>query len=296
MLSIPAPPYPSGTATPISPSSAICRTSSSGKRPVSSSSAAFGSTSFWAKFRVISWIICCSSVRSKTISLSPGTIDRRRRDLSPPERSLPLFEKGGPPPPPVLGREYHRERVRLERAGISEVEVQAAVHRHLRHLHGDRPLGKDLRGDLTRRGHEVRRGDDPVDDPDLVRSLGRNHLPGQDKFLREVPPDQPGKALGTSVPRDDPQVHLGLAEPRVVGGDEYVACHREFASPSQGVPVDDPDDRLGHPLHEFENPLPEKCQVKRLDGGKIAHLGDVRPGHERLLPGAGEQHHPHVFT
>src|SRR5512143_1467472 len=64
---MPAPPSSSGTVTPISPSSAICATSSAGKRPLSSSSAAFGSTWSRAKARTVSCINRCSSVSSGDI-------------------------------------------------------------------------------------------------------------------------------------------------------------------------------------------------------------------------------------
>ena len=57
------------------PSSAIWRISSSGKRLFSSSSAAFGSTSFRANSLAVSWIIRCSSVRSNTIVSSPSALN-----------------------------------------------------------------------------------------------------------------------------------------------------------------------------------------------------------------------------
>ncbi len=67
-VSMPAPPYSCGMATPISPSSAILATISAGQRAVLSSSAALGATSRAAKSRAVSRIMRCSSVSSKSMA------------------------------------------------------------------------------------------------------------------------------------------------------------------------------------------------------------------------------------
>src|SRR6202795_890948 len=65
-VSPPLPPYASGTAMPIRPSSAMRSTVSRGKRASRSMASAIGRTSFSAKSRVRSRIIVCSSVRSSS--------------------------------------------------------------------------------------------------------------------------------------------------------------------------------------------------------------------------------------
>jgi hypothetical protein len=61
----PAPPYASGTSSPMSPSSAIRRKISAGNRPVRFHSSRRGRISFRANSRQRAWRDFCSSVRSK---------------------------------------------------------------------------------------------------------------------------------------------------------------------------------------------------------------------------------------
>ena len=68
--SAPAPPYSSGTQTPISPSSASFGKISAGKRCSRSQSAAFGSISAFANSRATAWISRCSGVSSKSTAAS----------------------------------------------------------------------------------------------------------------------------------------------------------------------------------------------------------------------------------
>src|SRR3990172_6759647 len=291
MLSIPAPPYSSGTAIPMKPSSAIWRISSSGNRLFSSSSAAYGRTSFRANPRAVSWIILCSSVRSNTIVSSPLSLNAGE---SPPgslpgEVRLPLFEERGDPFLPVGGGKSRGEQARLERARISEVEVETPVHRHLRRPDGDRTPGEDLFRDLPRRAHQLRRRDDLVHQADLVRPLRGDHLPGEDQLLREVSPDKSLHALRPAVSRDDPEVPLRLAEPGRVRGDQQIARHRHLASPAQRESVDRADDRLGHRLDEGKDALAEEGEIERLQRREPFHHGDVGPRDERFLTGAGQE-------
>src|SRR5712692_8402838 len=65
MWSNPAPPYCSGSAMPVRPSSAALRKVSRGKRPVSSSSRASGFTSELANSRTVCCSSFCSSVKSR---------------------------------------------------------------------------------------------------------------------------------------------------------------------------------------------------------------------------------------
>ena len=79
--SIPVPPYSSGIATPISPSSPICATCAAGNVCSLSSWPAIGLSSLSAKSRHICRIISCSSARSSAgdTSASPSTAARAAR-------------------------------------------------------------------------------------------------------------------------------------------------------------------------------------------------------------------------
>src|SRR3990172_8921159 len=188
------------------PSSAIWRISSPGNRLFSSSSAAFGRTSFRANSLAVSWIIRCSSVRSNTIVSSPLSMyaGRLPRGSVAGKIRLPFFEERGDPFLPVGGGKSGGEQARLERARVAEVKVEPPVHRHLRHSDGDRAPGEYFFRDLPRRAHQLRRRDDLVHQADLVRPLRGDHLSGENQLLREVPPDKSLHALRPPVSRDDP--------------------------------------------------------------------------------------------
>src|SRR5690606_30760520 len=74
MVSIPAPPYSSGTSMPMKPSCPISRMVCNGKSPDSSNSAAMGAIELRAKSRAACWIILCSSVMKSNMGnlLRPG--------------------------------------------------------------------------------------------------------------------------------------------------------------------------------------------------------------------------------
>ncbi len=63
--------------------------------------------------------------------------------------------------------------------------------------------------------------------------------------------------------------------------------------PSQGEAVHRSDDRLGHLLDEEHDPLPLEAELMPLIGGHGGHLLDIRPGHEGLFPGTGDNHRFH---
>src|SRR5512135_1686450 len=167
------------------PSSAIWRINSSGKRLFSSSSAAFGKTSFRANSLAVSWIIRCSSVRSYTIVSSPllSNMGGFPPGSLPGEVRLPLFEERGDPFLPVGGGKSRSEQARLERARVAEVKVESPVHRHLGGADCDRSAGKDFFRDFPRRAHQLRRRDDLVHQADLVRTLRGDHFPREDQLL-----------------------------------------------------------------------------------------------------------------
>src|SRR5207248_10949179 len=68
--SSPAPPYSSGTTMPSRPSSAMPSITDMSSRCSMSFSTAFGRTRSSTKFRTVSWISRCSSVRSKSMAES----------------------------------------------------------------------------------------------------------------------------------------------------------------------------------------------------------------------------------
>ena len=70
--------------------------------------------------------------------------------------------------------------------------------------------------------------DDAVDEPDAVRLGGVDRGGGHDQLLRAAEPDDRGQARGTADVGDDPELDLGQAELRIVGGDPQVATERDL--------------------------------------------------------------------
>ncbi len=103
---------------------------------------------------------------------------------------------------------------------------------------------------------------------------------------------QAQQALGAAEARDQAEVDLRLADLRGIGGHAQVAAHGQFQPAAQRETVDHADHRLGHLLDPAHQLLPAEGEIAPLDRGQAVHLGDVRPGHEGLRTGAGQDHAP----
>ena len=129
---------------------------------------------------------------------------------------------------------------------------------------------------------------DAVDQADAKRLGGVDHAAAEDQFQRAALPHQPREALRAGETGREAELDLGLAELRGVGRQPHRARHRELASAAQGETVDRGDHGLAQLLDHVEHALPEfgvrLGRVRRQRGQFV----DVRPGHERLLAGAGQ--------
>ena len=85
----------------------------------------------------------------------------------------------------------------------------------------------------------------------------------------------------------DAEVDLGLAELRLLGGDNEVAQHGQFAAAAQGKAVDRGDDRLPEPGDAVVAEGEEIARV-HLGIGLVRHLLDVGAGGEGLVARAGQ--------
>ena len=75
--------------------------------------------------------------------------------------------------------------------------------------------------------------------------LGRvHHAAGEDQVHRLGLADRARQPLRAADARDDAELDLGLAEFRVVGGDDEIALHRELAAAAERKARDRRDHRL----------------------------------------------------
>ena len=131
---------------------------------------------------------------------------------------------------------------------------------------------------------------------DAVSLLGVDGGAGEDQLLGPAPADEAGQALGAAKAGDDAEARLRLAELGLLRGDPDVAGHGQLAAAAESVAVDGGDGGLGHLLQDPEGLVPQLREGTARRGVRAVHLGDVRPGHEGLLPPAGEDHHPDVLA
>ena len=74
--------------------------------------------------------------------------------------------------------------------------------------------------------------------PDALRFLGVHHPAGEAHFHRLGLADRAGEPLRSAHAGRDAELDLGLAEFRVVRGEDEVAHHRELAAAAQRIAGD----------------------------------------------------------
>src|SRR5439155_15362164 len=195
-------------------------TSSRGKRPWRSVSAAAGLSRAAAKARTVSRSWRCVSVSA--ISTLTSLPSRR-----------PLGAEGLEALDAILGRERHAERLDLVAASRGAVDIGRDRRRPLRLAERHRRLPRQLGRERGRLGTHALRRHDPVDEPDAERFLGGDRPPEVDELARPGLADAPDQALRAPEARDEPEVDLGLPEARALRGDEQVAGERQLETAPQ---------------------------------------------------------------
>ena len=159
--------------------------------------------------------------------------------------------------------------------------------------HRDRRLPGELRRELLRLGHQLRRRHDAVDEPDALGLARADRRAGQNQLHRPALPDEARQPLRAGVAGKDAEVDFGLAEPGGVGREPQRARHRELAAAAERVAVDRGDDRLAQVLDEIEHVLAGERVLAARDRRLHRQLVDVGAGDERLLARAGEDDDAH---
>ena len=155
---------------------------------------------------------------------------------------------------PAFG-ERHLETVRDRLHGVA--------HRHRR-------VRRPALRQRPRLGPEGGGGHDTVDEADPAR-LGRvDEASAEEQFQGAALPDQPRQPLRAGEAGNEPELDLGLAEPRRVGRQPDRAGHRQFAAAAEGEAVDRGDDRLAEPLDQVEDPLSSSAWALPASGVSVA--------------------------
>ena len=128
--------------------------------------------------------------------------------------------------------------------------------------------------------------DDGVHEADPERFFGAEGVPRVAELARAADPDAAGEALRAPEAGDDAEVHLGLAELRLVARVDEVAREGELAPSAEGEAVHGGEDRDRRRLDPLPQSVPEVGERPRFGRGHLAHRADVRAGRERLVPGS----------
>lgn len=186
-----------------------------------------------------------------------------------------------PPCLHLVGRaEQGVEQPALEDDALSEPCFERGVDGLLGH-HGHRlGLPGDRLGDRERLFEEGFRGHHAGDQPGPLRFRGVHHPAREHQVHRLRLPHGPREPLRTAHAGDDAEVDLGLTELRVLGGDQQIAHHRQFAAAAQRVAGHRRDHGDPHPGELL--PAAEPIGPVHFEMILGRHLLDVRTGGERL--------------
>ena len=120
-------------------------------------------------------------------------------------------------------------------------------------------LAKNLFQDRFGTRDEIRGRDNFVDQADAISFGCVDRLSGKNELKGPAFPDQPGQALRAASAGKKAQLHFGLAELCVLGGDSDGASHCGFAAAAEREAVDRSDHRLAEILDESSGPLARSC-------------------------------------
>ena len=157
---------------------------------------------------------------------------------------------------------------------------------------GERRVGDDFPGNLSRRRQQLFRRHHAIDQSPTQRFLGGERLPAQDHFECHPLADQARQALRASVAGNNAELDFRLAQTRCLAGDAERTGQRQLASPAQGKSVDGSDGRFAEMFDAVQDGLPPQRTFLGLLRGIGGQFADVGAGDKRLLPGSGEDHRP----
>jgi Cu+-exporting ATPase len=182
----------------------------------------------------------------------------------------------------VLGAEYGAEDFPLPLPPLGFGPGGRAGDHLLAGAHGERPVGRDLRGELAGDGERGPVVGEPADEPELVCPRCREEAAGEGEFHGDAARQalrQPEQASGG---RGQPAPDLGQAEGGTAGGDDHVAGQHDLEAAGQGVTLDRCDERLRR------RRLGDAGEPAARHGGHLAaqeslqvHAGAERPARSR---------------
>src|SRR5258708_7328482 len=168
-----------------------------------------------------------------------------------------FFEEGGGAFLLVFRCRADAEIGRFKRKPLGLAGLQPIVRRLQGELHGDRSVGRDLLQDRLGTVNQAGCGNDFVDEANAIGFLRRDRFAGEDQLQRTALADQARQALRTATAGQQAELHLGLSELGMFGGDSDRASHRRLAASAKRKAIDGCDHRLAKIFNQVEHALTE---------------------------------------
>src|ERR1035437_6771417 len=191
----------------------------------------------------------------------------------------------------ILSGAADAKQSRLEKQPLGQSHLHAFVDRLHSVPHRQRSVGDDLSRNRFRARNQFRRRSHFIHQPNPMRFLRRDHLPGQHHLHREPLPHQPRQPLRPAVSRDNPQLHLRLPQLRVVAGKTHGASESQFAPAAKRKSVNASNHGLAEVLDQVEHRLPPVPILLAGHRVLLRQLANIRACNKSLLARAGQDGH-----
>src|SRR5580658_2305585 len=176
-------------------------------------------------------------------------------------------------------------------AEASSLAIETLVDRAQRLGNREWRIGGDFFGEKFGALHQLRGGDDFIDQANAMRLVCIDDRAGEKELQCGAAADQARQALRAAVAADHAELDLRLAETSVVGGDAQAAGHGQLAAASESKAMNAGDDRLAEGFDLAEDSLTAEGEFAALIGSERRQFANVGAGGEGAVPGAGDEDH-----
>ena len=153
----------------------------------------------------------------------------------------------------------------LERRPASSSTVNEARSAGLGLPEGNARFADEFRSKLARFDEQLFRCDDFIEKAPLERGFRVDHVPSHNQLASASVANSMRKALSAAKTRNQRQIDLGLAEPRLFARNNQVARHRQFQSSTEGKPVDGRDYRNRQVLYSLHYAMAQSAEFETVD-------------------------------
>src|SRR5260370_39191635 len=130
----------------------------------------------------------------------------------------------------ILGSTANAKQSSLQKRPFGQSHLHPLINRLHSVLHRQRSVRDDLSRNRLLPRNQLRRRHHFIHQPNPMRFLRRDHLPGQHHLQRKPLTHQARQPLRPAISRNNSQLHLRLPQLRVVASEPHSASKSQFAS------------------------------------------------------------------